>query len=230
MIITVDGPVATGKSTIAKKLAYELGFIYFDTGAMYRSVAYGLLKENVNLDDDDAINKYLLRFDFNIKVKHGQRYYYVDGEDVTDLIRGPEVTSIVSKVSALESVRNKLVAIQRDFAQGVNAVFEGRDIGSVVFPNAEIKIFLGGNTKIRAERRYNELKEKYPLKYKDLTLEKTIEEISKRDEYDSNRQLSPLIQAADAYFIDTSDLTAEEVVIKILEYKDTKPYLGKSKI
>lgn len=222
MIITIDGPVATGKSTIAKKLAYELGYIYFDTGAMYRSVAYGILQEHIDLEDPGAINNFLSHFNFNIKVKHGERHYYVGGVDVTDLIRGPEVTSIVSKIAAYEEVRNKLVLIQREFAIGVNAVFEGRDIGSVVFPNAEIKIFLGGDVKIRAERRFNELKEKYPEKYKDLTLEKTIEEITKRDEYDTARKLSPLIQAPDAYYIDTSNLTADEVVIKILEYKDTK--------
>ncbi len=225
MIITIDGPVATGKSTIAKKLAHEIGFIYFDTGAMYRGFTYGLIKHHIDSDDLPAIEEYLKKFQFEIRVKHGYRHYFVEGEDVTDTIRGPEVTARVSKISAIPMVRDKLVAIQRELSSGVNAIFEGRDTGSVVFPNAEIKIFLTGDAQTRALRRYKELKEKYPEKYSDLTLEKTIEEIKSRDEYDTNRKTSPLLKAADAYTIDTTNLTLEEIVILILEYKDTKPYL-----
>lgn len=227
MIITIDGPVATGKSTIAKRLAHEIGFIYFDTGAMYRGFTYGLLKNKINLDDEIAIETYLNTFKYEIKVKHGHRHYYVDGEDITDAIRGPEVTQAVSKVSAIESVRKRLVSLQQELSKGVNAIFEGRDTGSVVFPNAEIKIFLTGKPEIRGLRRYQELKTKYPEKYSDLTLDKTIQEINERDQYDTNRKISPLIKAPDAYVIDTSDLSLEEVLMKILEYKDTKPYQGK---
>lgn len=227
MIITIDGPVATGKSTIAKRLAHEIGFIYFDTGAMYRGFTYGVLKNGINLDDANAIESYLNRFRYEIKVKHGNRHYYVDGEDVTDAIRGPEVTQAVSKVSAIECVRKRLVSLQQELSRGVNAIFEGRDTGSVVFPNAEIKIFLTGNPEVRGLRRFQELKSKYPEKYKDLTLEKTIQEITDRDEYDMARKISPLIQATDAYVIDTSNLSLEEVLMKILEYKDSKSYRGK---
>jgi cytidylate kinase len=221
MIITIDGPVATGKSTIAKELAESIGFIFFDTGAMYRSLTFGILKNQINLDDREQLQAYLDRFQFDIKVTHHERHYFVEKEDVTKQIRGEEVTSAVSRVSAIQQVREKLVAIQRELAEGVNAVFEGRDMGSVVFPQAALKIFLTGRNEIRAQRRYDEIISKYPEEAKKLTLEKCLEEIIKRDNYDSNREHSPLCQAEDAFVIDTSDLTIDEVVYKILEYKDT---------
>lgn len=221
MIITIDGPVATGKSTIAKKLSEAIGFIFFDTGAMYRAVTYGILKHHVPLDVKEELNKFLEKFDFDIKVSHREKRYIVEKEDVTDLIRSAEVTNSVSRVSALKEIRDKLTLIQREFAQGVNAVFEGRDMGTVVFPHAEVKIFLTGRNDIRAKRRYAEIVAKYPDQAKDLTFEKCLEEINQRDHYDSHRDIAPLRQAEDAYVIDTSDLTTEEIVFKILEYKDT---------
>ncbi len=142
MIITIDGPIATGKSTIAKTLAREIGYIYFDTGAMYRCVTYGILKNKINADDLTQLKNFLDAFKFDIKIKHGDRHYFVDEEDVSDKIRLDEVTSHVSKISAIPVVRDKLVALQRQFAEGVNAVFEGRDMGSVVFPDAQVKVFL----------------------------------------------------------------------------------------
>jgi len=222
MIITIDGPIATGKSTIAKKLARAIGYIYFDTGAMYRSLTWGLLKHGVDLDNLDEIKAYLKTFDFDIKIKQGERCYYVDGENVTDAIRGEKVTSHVSKVSAIHEVREKLVNLQREFAVGVNAVFEGRDMGSVVFPDAEVKIFLTGDPKVRAQRRYDELKAKYPDEFKDLTIDKMLDEINRRDHEDSTRAIAPLIQAKDAYVIDTSVLTIDEIILKIQEFKDTR--------
>lgn len=221
MIITIDGPIATGKSTIAKTLAREIGYIYFDTGAMYRCVTYGILKNNINLDDPEQLKKFLDAFKFDVKIKHGERRYFVDNEDVTDKIRLGEVTSTVSKVSALHPVREKLVALQREFAVGVNAVFEGRDMGSVVFPDAQLKIFLTGRQEVRAKRRFDELKMKYPEECKDLTLEKSVEDLNRRDKLDMTRNLSPLKQAPDALVIDTSDLTVEEIILRILEFKDT---------
>ncbi|WP_042282222.1 (d)CMP kinase [Candidatus Protochlamydia sp. R18] len=221
MIITIDGPVATGKSTIAKKLAESIGFIFFDTGAMYRALTFGILKNQIDLSDPDTLQNYLDHFQFDIKVIHHDRHYFVDKEDVSKLIRGKEVTSSVSKVSAIKAVREKLMAIQRELAEGVNAVFEGRDMGTVVFPNATIKIFLTGRNDVRAKRRYDELTSKFPEETKELTLEKCLEEITKRDNYDSTREYSPLCQAEDAFVIDTSDLSIDEVVYKILEYKDT---------
>lgn len=221
MIITIDGPIATGKSTIAKRLASEIGFIYFDTGAMYRSLTYAILKHNVNIDDPNALAQFLKDFKFEIKIKHGDRYYYVDDEDVTLKIRGQEVTSSVSKVSAIPAVREKLVALQREWAVGVNAVFEGRDMGTVVFPDAQLKIFLTGRPEVRAARRLAELRAKFPAETANLTLEKVLEEINARDTYDSQREISPLKQAEDASIVDTSDLTIDEIILKILEHKDT---------
>lgn len=220
MIITIDGRIATGKSTIAKQLARSIGFIFFDTGAMYRSITYGIHKNNIDLDDKEALDKYLFSFNFNIKFHQGEKEYLVEGEDVTDIIRGELVTSLVSKVSANRQVRDKMVSIQRKYAEGVNAVFEGRDMGTVVFPDADLKIFLTGDSLVRAKRRYEELKAKYPEEYKDLTIEKTLEDINRRDEMDSTREISPLKQAADAFVIDTSNLSMQEVVLKIQEYKD----------
>lgn len=221
MIITIDGPIATGKSTIAKRLAHEIGYIYFDTGAMYRCLTYGILKHQINVEDPRALEEFLKHFDFEIKIKHADRYYFVEGEDVTLKIRGAEVTSQVSKVSAVPAVRHKLVALQRDWAVGVNAVFEGRDMGSVVFPKAELKIFLTGRPEVRAERRFTEFKAKFPNETKNLTIQQVLEEINARDAFDSQRELSPLKQAHDACIIDTSDLSLDEIILKILEFKDT---------
>ncbi len=221
MIITIDGPIATGKSTIAKNLAREIGFIYFDTGAMYRSLTYGIIKHNIDIHDSAALVDYLKNFNFEIKVKHGERFYYVEGEDVTLKIRNEEVTSRVSEVSAIPAVREKLVALQRQLAVGVNAVFEGRDMGTTVFPNAQLKIFLTGRPEIRAKRRFEELRAKFPEEAMNMTLEKVLEDIQERDKHDTERELSPLKQAEDACVVDTSDLTLDEVVLKILEYKDT---------
>lgn len=221
MIITIDGPIATGKSTIAKRLAYDIGFIYFDTGAMYRCLTYAILKHKVNAEDPNALADFLSNFKFEIKIKHGERFYYVDDEDVSLKIRGAEVTSAVSKISAIAAVREKLVALQREWAVGVNAVFEGRDMGSVVFPQAQLKIFLTGRPEVRAARRFAELREKFPEETKDLTVQKVQEEIEARDAYDSKREISPLRQADDACVIDTSDLTLDEIILKILEFKDT---------
>ena len=221
MIITIDGLIATGKSTIAKALANEIGYIYFDTGAMYRGVTYGILKNHVNTDDLEQLKKFLDSFRFNIKIKHGERRYFVEDDDVTDAIRLEEVTSAVSKISALPTVREKLVAMQREFAVGVNAVFEGRDMGTVVFPDAQVKIFLIGRPEVRAKRRFDELKKKYPNETKDLTIEKALEDLNRRDNLDMTRDISPLKLASDALEIDTSDLTIQEIIFKILEYKDS---------
>lgn len=222
MIITIDGPIATGKSTIARKLASEIGYIFFDTGAMYRSLTYALMKNQVSLDDQEAIKKYLADFKFDIKIKHGERHYFLDKEDITEAIRFPDVTANVSKVSALPYVREKLVELQRDLAKGVNAVFEGRDMGTIVFPDADFKIFLVGRPEVRANRRYQELIEKFPEEMKGVSIDQCLADINARDQYDMTRETSPLKKANDAFEIDTSDLSPDEVVFKILEIKDTR--------
>lgn len=221
MIITIDGPIATGKSTIAKRLAREIGFIYFDTGAMYRCITFGILKQHLNVDDSEALASFLKNFKFEIKIKHGDRFYFVDDEDVTLKIRGEEVTSNVSKISAIAAVREKLVLLQRELAVGVNAVFEGRDMGTIVFPNAQLKIFLTGRPEVRAARRFTELREKFPRETENLTLDKVLEDINARDNFDTSRENSPLKQADDACVVDTSDLSLDEIILKILEFKDT---------
>lgn len=220
MIITIDGPIATGKSTIAKHLAKEIGFIYYDTGATYRCITYAVIKHNINIDDPLQLEAFLKNYKADIKIKRGERFYFVEDEDVTMAIRGEAVTSLVSKVAAIQSVRDKLVGLQREWAEGVNAVFEGRDLGTVVFPEADVKIFLTGSAEVRARRRFEELSVRFPEETKSLTFEKVLEDITKRDTYDSTRKISPLRQADDAYVIDTSDLTVDEIVFKILEYKD----------
>jgi cytidylate kinase len=228
MLITIDGPVATGKSSIAKKLAEELGYIYFDTWAMYRGFTWLALQKKININDPIQVADLLDQFVFEIKIKHGDRLYYVNKENVTDAIRRDQVTSLVSEVSANPVIREKLVKIQREFAVGVNSVFEGRDMGSVVFPDADLKIFLTARIDVRAKRRFLELKAKFPEECTTLTIEKAIEDINKRDAYDTERVNSPLIQARDAIILDTSDKTIYEVVFEILELKDQKRFHVKS--
>lgn len=221
MIITIDGPVATGKSAVAKKLAESIGFIFFDTGAMYRSLTYGILKHHIDIQQTEQLQKFLDDFKFEIKNYRGERLYFCEGENITQKIRGAEVTQAVSAVSANKAVRQKLVDTQRELAQGVNAVFEGRDMGTIVFPDAALKIYLTGRDEIRAKRRYEELKKKFPEEAANLTLKKCLEDLNRRDAYDSTREHSPLCQAKDAHVIDTSDLSIDEVVYLVLELKDS---------
>jgi len=220
MIITIDGPVATGKSTVAKRLAESLGFIFFDTGAMYRALTYNILKHHIDIHDSKQLADCLEHFQFRIKMVKGTRHYFVESEDITDAIRSAEVTAYVSEVSSLAPVREKLVALQRDHAVGVNAVFDGRDMGTTVFPDADLKIFLTGRPEVRAKRRYQELVSKNPDLAMTLSLEQCLEDINRRDQYDSTREISPLVQAKDAFEVDTSDISIEDVVFKILECKD----------
>lgn len=222
MIITIDGPVATGKSTLAKRLAAAIGYIYYDTGAMYRAATCAILKSGIHVEDPEQLDQFLKNFQFNVKIKRGERFYFVGEEDVTDEIRQDQVTSQVSRISAIPKVREKLVELQRELSVGVNAVFEGRDMGTVVFPNADLKIFLTGRPEIRAKRRFDEMKAKYPEESKDLTIEKVQQDLIARDAYDSSRETSPLKKAEDAYEVDTSDATIDELIFKILEIKDTR--------
>jgi cytidylate kinase len=219
MIITIDGPVGTGKSTIAKLLAAKLGFIHFDTGAMYRSVTYGVIKHKIDPDDEEHMRNLLKDFDFDIKIANGANRYFFESEDISEKIRGEAVTSLVSKVSAIGMVREKLVELQRKLGKGKDAVFEGRDMGSFVFPKAELKIFLIASSEIRAQRRFDELKQKFPQDSANLTFAEVLESVVARDEYDSTREISPLIQAQDAHIIDTSDLSIEEVLETIISIK-----------
>jgi cytidylate kinase len=214
MIITIDGPAGSGKSTIAKKVASHLNFEYFDTGAIYRSVTWHLIKEKVNIKDEEEIKKSLHLFSFEIEDSN-ERKYLVDGQDVTVLIRMQDVTEKVSEVSTYGSVRKHVLEIQRNFGRKKSAVFEGRDMGTVVFPYADVKFFLTAKAKVRAQRRYKELKEKFPDLAATFDYDKILSEIIKRDKIDSTRELSPLKKGRDSHLIDTSKMTIDEVIEKI---------------
>lgn len=222
MIITIDGPAGTGKTTVAKAVAIKLGLPYFDTGAMYRAVAYLLLHEKIPLSDEKKISELLKEFNFEIRSHGNERKYLVNGMDVTEVIRSQAVTNIVSPVSALHVVREALWEIQRRFAKRRGGVFEGRDMGSVVFPKAEVKIFLTARPEVRAERRLAELKEKRPEEVKHINHQQMVEDLMRRDQIDSSRSLAPLTCPPDAYVVDTSYLTLNEVVDRIIEYKNKK--------
>ncbi len=211
--IAIDGPAGAGKSSIAKALSKRLGYIYIDTGAMYRAVALFFLENNVADGTDSRIESLLDKLEISIKYEDGAQKVILNGEDVTGKLRLEEIGKLASKFSAIGSVREKLVALQRKLAQKENVVMDGRDIGTVVLPNADLKIYLSASSKVRAKRRYLELLEKG---HTDLDINDIEDEIIKRDEADMNREISPLKQADDAYYLDSSDMTLEEVVSKIL--------------
>ena len=214
--IAIDGPAGAGKSSIAKALSKKLGFVYIDTGAMYRAVALFFLENGIKDGSDNEIDKLLDKLDINIKYTDGEQRVFLNNVDVSDKLRQEEIGKLASRFSALKSVREKLVALQRKLAKKENVIMDGRDIGTVVLPNADLKIYLSAGSKVRAKRRYLELIEKG---FEKAALdEKAIEnEIIKRDEADMNREISPLKKAEDAYYMDTSDMTFDEVVSKILD-------------
>ena len=211
--IAIDGPAGAGKSSIAKALSKRLGYIYIDTGAMYRAVALFFVENNVSDGTDSRIESLLEMLEISIKYEDGAQKVILNGEDITGKLRLEEIGKLASKFSAIGSVREKLVALQRKLAQKENVVMDGRDIGTVVLPNADLKIYLSASSKVRAKRRDLELLEKG---YTDLDINEIEDEIIKRDEADMNREISPLKQADDAYYLDSSDMTLEEVVSKIL--------------
>ncbi|MGC1878129.1 MAG: (d)CMP kinase [Rhabdochlamydiaceae bacterium] len=218
MIITIDGPSGTGKTTVARKVADKLHFIYFDTGAMYRAFTWLVLKQNVDVRDSPAIENLLREFIFKIVDENGKKQYFVGDHNVTEVIRSRPVTAHVSAVSALKEVRASLLNIQHRFAKTENVVFEGRDLGTVVFPNAELKIFLNADPQIRAERRLIELIEKQPQEAENLSREQMLADIMRRDEYDSTRDIAPLRCPPDAFQIDTTHFSVSEVVDQIVNY------------
>ena len=211
MIIAIDGPSASGKSTTAKGVAEKLGITHVDTGAMYRAVTLGLKLSGISPDDDASVCQYLseieLYFDANNKI-------HLNGVDVSYEIRSGDISSRVSTVSAIPEVREKMVIIQRRIAGEQNCVLEGRDIGTVVFPNAEFKFFLIADIDVRAKRRLIELEKMGEPK----SISELIEDIRLRDQLDSSRNHSPLIQAEDAIPIDTSQLTINEQIKKIINH------------
>lgn len=210
--IAIDGPAAAGKSTVAKIVAEKLSYIYIDTGAMYRSLTYKAIVNHVNLEDEASLLDTLLSTTIDLQPSEKGQLVYLDNKDVTDEIRSAEVTNSVSYVAKHEQVRKEMVRRQQVFAVGGGVVMDGRDIGTHVLPNAEVKVFLLASVEERAVRRHNENMQKgYPS-----DLEQLKEEISQRDKIDSEREVAPLKKADDAIEIDTTSLTISDVVEKIM--------------
>lgn len=206
--IAIDGPGGAGKSTIAKKVAEKLKFIYIDTGAMYRSVALYCIESFISLNDEYKVTKALDEIDINIDYIDGEQRIFLNDIDVTQEIRSNHVAIGSSKVAVIKSVREKLVSIQRNLANGKNVIMDGRDIGTFVLPNAQIKIYLTASVEVRSNRRMKELCEKG----ENPNIDEIMQEIIDRDTRDMNREISPLKQAEDAIYLDTSNMLEEEVV------------------
>ncbi len=214
MQIAIDGPSGAGKSTMAKLISQKLGIIYLDTGAMYRTLALKAIRLNIDTQDSNKVTELLSDFNISIKYENGSQKVILNHEDVSDKIRTDEVSMGASNVSAIPAVRKRLVELQQEMASNTSVVMDGRDIGTHVLPNADVKIFLTAGVAQRALRRYNEQKEKGILK---KSLEEIEKEIEVRDYNDSHRAASPLRQADDAVLLDTSNYSIEESVEKILE-------------
>jgi cytidylate kinase len=213
LVIAIDGPAGAGKSTVAQKLAARLGLNYVDSGATYRAAALKVLEAGVSPGDETAVVEVIVHTEIRFATDGGRSSVWLDGRDVTQAIRSPEVTLAAAKVSRLPEVRKKLIALQRSLVQGHGVVMEGRDIGTVVFPQAPLKIFLKAEVEERARRRLNQDQEEGRAS----TLEQTAYEIGRRDQLDAERKLSPLVPAPDSVEIDSTQLSAEQVVDKILE-------------
>ena len=215
--IAIDGPAGAGKSTIAKRVAKEIGAVYVDTGAMYRAVALYLLRNQVAEDDSEAIGRVCQGAKVTIAYEDGVQQVYLNGENVSGLIRTEEVSRMTSISSTNETVRALLLDLQRDLAKTTQVVMDGRDIGTNVLPDARVKIYLTASVETRAKRRFKELSDKGEV----CELGEIEAMIQERDERDMNRKLAPLKQAEDAVFVDTSDMSIEEVTAKLIAiYKE----------
>ena len=209
--IAIDGHSSCGKSTIAKAVASKYGMRYIDTGAMYRAVTLYCMRNKIITHKEvdlakllNALDKITINFEFNVATKHSETI--LNGENVEQIIRGSEVSDKVSIVAQIQQVREKLIVLQQEIGKLKNVVMDGRDIGSIVFPDAKLKFFVTASVKIRAQRRYDELAEKE----KNITYEEVLANLTQRDEYDTNRKINPLIQAKDAILIDNSNLSIQK--------------------
>lgn len=205
--VAIDGPAGAGKSTIAKAAAKELGFIYVDTGALYRAVAYNAVKNGV-IDDEQGIISMLDDTKLELKYVEGVQSVYLNGEDVSGFIRTPEISMGASKVSAIPQVREFLLNLQREIAKTNNVIMDGRDIATVVLPDAEVKIFLFASPECRAERRYKELVEKG----ENVSFDDVLKDVNQRDYQDSHREIAPLKPSEESIMADTSELTLQESI------------------
>ena len=206
--IAIDGPAGAGKSTIAKQAAKELSFIYIDTGAMYRAIGLYAERKGLNGENEEQVCKAAEETDVKILYHQGERYVYLNGEDVTEAIRRERIGEMASKVSVFAGVRAHLLSLQRKIAAESNVIMDGRDIGTCILPDADVKIYLTASDEVRAERRYAELSAKgITAEY-----EQVLEDIRQRDYRDMHREVAPLKQAEDAVLLDTSDMTIAEAV------------------
>ncbi len=219
--IAIDGPAGAGKSTIAKLLAKKFGFVYVDTGAMYRTLALFFVENGISLLDETSINASLDDIEVSIMYQDGTQHIFLNGRDVSSEIRREEIGNAASTTSVYPKVRQKLLSLQRDMAANTDCVMDGRDIGSFVLPDAKVKIFLTASVETRAERRYKELLEKQ----EPADLEKISQDIRERDERDMNREIAPLVEAKDAYRIDSSEMSIDDVVAAISEIVEKKQAL-----
>lgn len=210
--IAVDGPAGSGKSTVSKLVAERLGILYLDTGAMYRAIAYKCVKDKKDYGDKDVVNHIINRLDLKVEYKDGKQITILDGEDVSEKIRTPQVSMLASYVSAYSFVRTKMVTLQREIAEKTSCILDGRDIGTNVLPACPFKFYLNASPEVRAKRRFDEDKSKGGKQ----SYEQVLTEICDRDFQDKNRAVAPLKKADDAVEIDTSDMTVEEVVEKII--------------
>ena len=210
--IAIDGPAGAGKSTIAKKIAKELGYVYVDTGAMYRALAIHFLKHGLKPEDTEGIKKACENAVVTLQYEDGVQQVYLNGENVTAMLRQEEVGNMASVSSAIPEVRAQLLELQRDLAKEQDVVMDGRDIGTNILPNADVKVYLTASVEERARRRYKELQEKGVA----CNLDEIAHDIEERDTRDMNREIAPLKQAEDATFVDSSDMSIEEVVEAIV--------------
>ena len=211
--IAIDGPAGAGKSTIAKLIAKKKGYIYIDTGAMYRAMALYFIESGIGAEEQDKISAAVKNADVTITYENGEQIVWLNGKNVNGLIRTEKVSMMTSLSSANKAVREKLVELQRALAQKENVVMDGRDIGTCVLPNADVKVYLTASSHVRALRRYHELE----AKGESCDLEEIEKDIIQRDKQDMSREISPLKQAEDAVLIDSSDMTIEEVADAIIK-------------
>ena len=211
--IAIDGPAGAGKSTIARRVAKELSFIYVDTGAMYRAMALYLLRKEVNKDDTEQIGNICQDAEISIEYQNGEQIVLLNDENVNSYLRTEEVGNMASVSSAVPRVREKQLSLQRKLARDMSVVMDGRDIGTTILPDADVKIYLTASSLTRAKRRYLELQEKGTV----CNLDEIQKDIEERDQRDMNREISPLRQAEDAVLVDSSDLTIQQVVDRILQ-------------
>jgi len=212
-IIAIDGPSGAGKSTVAKLLAKGLGYVVLDTGAMYRAVAFRAKQRGLCLEDEESLSQLASSLQVTFLTINGELRVLCDGEDVTESIRSPEMSSLASDISKREGVRSALVRLQREMGRAGGVILEGRDIGTVVFPDADAKFYLDADAEERARRRYEELVQKGVK----ITFQETLEDVIRRDRSDMTRAISPLRKAKDAVVIDSTHLSVEEVVEKMIQ-------------